>query len=141
MTVYGDIIGLDCKSNEANLIALEVSHNTLLKKLYCQGNDLRSLDISRNTHLIDLNCRDNKLSSLDVSNNTQLEELYCHNNNFTTAALDNIYCALPDRTGKTNGKILPIYNSSSANHATVLATNKTDTDDVRHGRLRVFRLY
>ena len=126
MTVYGDIIGFDCSRNGANLIALEVSHNTLLTKLYCQGNDLRSLDISRNTHLIDLNCRDNKLSSLDVSNNTQLEELYCHNNNFTTAALDNIYCALPDRTGKTNGKILPIYNSSSANHATVLATNKAN---------------
>ena len=126
MTVYGDLTGFDCSRNGANLIALEVSHNTLLKKLYCQGNDLRNLDISRNTHLIDLNCRDNKLSSLDVSNNTQLEELYCHNNNFTTAALDNIYCALPDRTGKTNGKILPIYNSSSANHATVLATNKAN---------------
>ncbi len=129
MTVYGDIIGFDCSRNGANLIALEVSHNTLLKKLYCQGNDLRSLDISRNTHLIDLNCRDNKLSSLDVSNNTQLEELYCHNNNFTTAALDNIYCALPDRTGKTNGKILPIYNSSSSDHATVLATNAQNAID------------
>jgi len=126
MTVYGDIIGFDCSKNGANLTALDLSNNTLLTKLYCQGNDLRSLDISRNTHLIDLNCRDNKLSSLDVSNNTQLEELYCHNNNFTTAALDNIYCALPDRTGKTNGKILPIYNSSSANHATVLATNKAN---------------
>ena len=126
MTVYGDIIGFDCSKNGANLTALDLSNNTQLTKLYCQGNDLRSLDISRNTHLIDLNCRDNKLSSLDVSNNTQLEELYCHNNNFTTAALDNIYCALPDRTGKTNGKILPIYNSSSANHATVLATNKAN---------------
>ena len=102
MTVYGDIINLDCAGNGANITAIDLSHNTQLTVL---------------------NCRNNSLNSLDISQNTQLEKLYCHGNKFTTATLDDIFCALPDRTGNTNGKIQPIFNSSSPNHATVLATN------------------
>ena len=102
MTVYGDIIGFDCSSNGANLTSLDPSHNT---------------------QLTELNCRNNSLNSLDISQNTQLEALYCHGNKFTTATLDDIFCALPDRTGKSYGWIQPVYNSSSSNHATVLATN------------------
>ena len=144
MTVYGDIIGFDCSSNGANLTSLDVSKNKQLKKLTCYGNrlttldvsqntkltvlschsnQLASLDVSKNTELDVLNCHYNKLNSLDISQNTQLETLYCSGNKFTTATLDDIYCALPDRTSETNGVIQPVYNSSSSNHATVLATN------------------
>ena len=144
MTVYGDIIGFDCSSNGANLTSLDVSHNTqltelscysnrltdldvskntALKRLFCELNRLSSLDISKNAALMVLNCHNNSLNSLDISKNTQLETLYCSDNNFTTATLDDIYCALPDRTGKSYGWIQPVYNSSSSNHATVLATN------------------
>jgi len=52
--------------------------------------------------------------------------LYCHGNKFTTAALDDIYCALPDRTSKENGLIEPVYSDTSSNHAIVLATNKAN---------------
>ena len=52
-----------------------------------------------------------------------MKELYCHSNNFSTQALDDIYCALPDRTGKDNGVIKPVFNSSSSYNDTVLATN------------------
>jgi len=55
-----------------------------------------------------------------------LKELSCHGNNFSTQALDDIYCALPDRTGNANGVVKPIENSSSPNLATVLATNKAN---------------
>ena len=102
MTIYGAITMFDCSKNGANLTAINVS---------------------KNTQLTVLNCRNNSLNSLDISQNTQLEALYCHGNKFTTATLDDIFCALPDRTGNTNGKIQPIFNSSSPNHATVLATN------------------
>ena len=124
ITVYGDIIGFDCSNNGANLTALDPLHNTELRLLSCHSNQLTSLDVSKNTELDRLNCANNKLNSLDVSKNTQLTQLYCYDNKFTTAALDRIYCALPDRTGNTNGVIQPVYNSSSSNHATVLATNK-----------------
>ena len=144
MTVYGDLTGFSCPNNGTNLTAidlsqntqltklicpnnrltsLDVSKNTRLEKLDCYRNNLGSLDVSKNTQLTYLNCFSNLLSSLDVSQNTQLTDLYCYDNNFTTAALDNIYCTLPNRTGKEYGGIYPVYNSSSSNHATVLATN------------------
>ena len=112
---------LDCYSNQ--LTSLDVSKNTQLEILYCYSNQLTSLDVSKNTQLTYLNCSSNPLSSLDVSKNTQLKRLWCYNNKFTTAAPDDIYCALPNRTGKEYGVIYPVYNSSSSNHATVLATN------------------
>ena len=123
MTVYGDIISFDCSNNGANLTALAPSHNTQLERLHCSGNQLSSLDVSHNTQLTLLDCHNNQLSSLDISHNTQLTGLYCYGNKFTTATLDDIYCALPDRTSETNGVIRPVHNSSSADHATVLATN------------------
>ncbi len=139
---------LDCSSNP--LSSLDVSKNTQLTKLICSNNRLTSLDVSKNTQLTSLDCYTNRLTSLDVSHNTQLETLYCsyntlssldvsqntkltglycYNNNFTTAALDAIYCALPDRTGKDNGLIEPVKNSSDPNHATVLATNAQNAID------------
>ena len=124
MTVYGDITSFKCCYNGANHNYLDVSHNTLLTKLWCNNNNLSSLNVSNNTELTELYCSENQFSSLDVSQNTQLQELICYGNLFTTAALDNIYCALPDRTGNTNGVIQPVKNASDPNHATVLATNK-----------------
>ena len=112
---------LECSYNQ--LTTLDISQNTLLTKLDCSYNQLTTLDISQNTQLTKLDCSNNKHTTLDISHNTQLEKLYCHGNNLSTQALDDIFCALPDRTGNTNGKIQPVYNSSSSNHATVLATN------------------
>ena len=129
MTVYGDIIGLDCRKNEKNITSIDVSRNTQLKFLYCCNNKLSSLDLSKNTELFVLNCNDNKLSRLDISKNTNLRALFCYGNNFSTQALDAIYCALPDRTGKDNGLIEPVKNSSDPNHATVLATNAQNAID------------
>ena len=144
MTIYGDITRFDCSGNGANLTAIDPSHNTQLEMLYCYSNTLSSLDVSQNTQLTLLSCKNNnlttldvngctqlkvlncsfnKLSSLHVSKNTQLTELYCYDNNFTTATLDDIYCALPDRTGKSYGVIQPVYSDTSSNLATVLATN------------------
>ena len=123
MTVYGDLTDFDCSGNGANVIALDPSHNTQLKWLYCSDNNLTSLDVSHNTQLEKLYCNKNQLTSLDVSKNTKLIGLYCYGNSFSTSALDDIYCALPDRTGKGNGVISPVKDSSDTNHATVLATN------------------
>ena len=123
MTIYGDIISFSCSENGANLTAIDVSKNTQLRLLGCSSNQLSSLDLSKNTELFLLSCSDNKLTSLDISKKSKLKEIYCYDNNFTTATLDDIYCSLPDRTGTTFVKIQPVYNSSSSNLATVLATN------------------
>ena len=123
MTVYGDMIMFRCSENGANLTAIDVSKNTQLRLLGCYSNQLSSLDLSKNTELFLLSCSDNKLTSLDISKKSKLKELYCYDNNFTTAALDDIYCALPVRQASDNARIQPVYNSSSSNLATVLATN------------------
>ncbi len=150
MTVYGDIKKFDCNNNENNVSGLDISHNMAIETLSCKGNNLSSLDVSQNAALTELNChtnnlssldvsqntalkmlscRSNNLSSLDVSNNTALKKLYCHGNNFTTEALDLLYCSLPDRSGLEAGWIEPIYNSSSANYSTVMASNKQNAID------------
>ena len=129
MTVYGDLKSFDCSKNGENLTALDASNNTQLMGLFCGNNNLSSLDVSKNTKLTVLSCFNNKLSNLDLSKNTQLRELFCYGNNFSTQALDAIYCALPDRTGKDNGLIEPVKNSSDPNHATVLATNAQNAID------------
>jgi len=129
MTVYGNLTGFNCYNNGANLTALDVSHNTQLTWLHCSYNNLTSLDLSHNTQLENLYCNKNQLTSLDVSKNTKLIGLYCHGNGFSTQALDDIFCALPDRTGKYNGVISPVKDSSDTNHATVLATNAQNAID------------
>ena len=109
--------------NDNKLTSLSIDHNILLKSFGCNNNLLSSLDVSKNTQLDILYCYTNRLTKLDVSKNTQLKRLYCHTNNFTTAALDDIYCSLPDRKGQTEGQIQPLFNASSADKSKVLATN------------------
>ena len=109
--------------NDNKLTSLSIDHNILLKSFGCNNNLLSALDVSKNTQLDILYCYTNRLTKLDVSKNTQLKRLYCHTNNFTTAALDDIYCSLPDRKGQTEGQIQPLFNASSADKSKVLATN------------------
>ena len=105
------------------LTSLDVSKNTNLQILNCRSNQLTTLDVSKNTELEWLYCFDNKLSSLDISKNIHLSLFYCYGNNFSTAVLDDIYCSLPDRKGKDEGKIDPAYNASSPDKDKVLASN------------------
>jgi Leucine-rich repeat (LRR) protein len=109
--------------NDNKLTSLSIDRNILLKSFGCNNNMLSVLDVSKNTQLDILYCYTNRLTKLDVSKNTQLKRLYCHTNNFTTAALDDIYCSLPDRKGQTEGQIQPLFNASSADKSKVLATN------------------
>ena len=109
--------------NDNKLTSLSVDHNILLKSFGCNNNLLSALDVSKNTQLDILYCYTNRLTKLDVSKNTQLKRLYCYGNNFTTDALDDIYCSLPDRKGQTEGQIQPLFNASSADKSKVLATN------------------
>ena len=84
MTVYGDIIGLDCHRNSDKITALDVSKNTQLAYLECPENNINSLDLSNNTQLTWLSCSDNLLTALDVSKNTQLTYLDCSLNELST---------------------------------------------------------
>ncbi|RRD56176.1 leucine-rich repeat domain-containing protein, partial [Tannerella forsythia] len=84
MTVYGDIISFDCATNETNLTAIDLVHNTLLKELFCYRNALTVLDVTSCTQLKILQCSANRLTTLDVSTCTQLESLGCGKNQLTS---------------------------------------------------------
>ena len=94
--VYGAIDQFTCYGNGKNLIALDVSQNVNLTKLYCYRNQLSSLDVSINLEYLD--CYENHLSSLDVSKNVNLEHLDCYKNQLSSldvsrnVKLAELYC-------------------------------------------------
>lgn len=98
---------LICSGNK--LTALNIRPHTALEELNCQQNKIIQLDLSQNTALKSLRCSDNRLTTLDLSANQSLELLQCYGNQLTAAALDRIYCALPDRTAKEPGELFPAW--------------------------------
>lgn len=98
---------LICSGNK--LAALDIRPHTALEELNCQQNKIIQLDLSQNTALKSLRCSENRLTTLDLSTNQSLELLQCYGNQLTAAALDRIYCALPDRTAKEPGELFPAW--------------------------------
>lgn len=107
MIIYGDIQKIKCHSNNENITGLDFQHNSEITSIVCS---------------------ENSISSLNVGNLTKLDNLTCYDNLFTTGALDSIYCALPDRTGLSTGRITPMFNTSGPNHNIVLATNSANAN-------------
>ncbi len=122
-----NLTSLNCYDNQ--IANLDVSTNVELSDLSCSTNLLSSLDVSRNVNLTSLFCSKNQLSDLDISKNTKLVKLNLYSNNFSTSTLNNIYCQLPDRTGKEKGLI---YMAAQVGEVTdellVRSTSKTITD-------------
>ncbi len=133
---------LNCHENQLTL--LDVSSCTSLKELICDRNQLTSLYVTGLASLTTLDCSINELTCLDVSSCTSLQELYCSenqltsldvssltslrilcllDNNFTAQALDEIYCALPQRKYLDEAKIIV---STSVDNPVVLTTNKSN---------------
>ena len=105
ITIYGDVKGLDCRSNGGNLTGLDISHNPSLQLLACPYNSL---------------------TRLDVEGIDSLKYLYCLGNPFTTQAFDDIMCALPERSG-TDGAILrPLQDGNDTNYAKFMAANSAN---------------
>lgn len=98
---------LICSVNK--LTTLDIRPNTAIEELNCHENKIIQLDLSQNTALKSLRCSENRLTTLDLSTNQSLELLQCYGNQLTAAALDRIYCALPDRTGKEPGELFPAW--------------------------------
>ena len=117
---------LICSGNK--LTALDIRPHTALEELNCQQNKIIQLDLSQNTALKSLRCSENRLTTLDLSANQSLELLQCYGNQLTAAALDRIYCALPDRTAKEPGELFPAWTDDlddipDPDKPKVLATN------------------
>lgn len=81
ITLRGDITNFTCESNK--LTMLDVSQNSTLKTLHCNGNDLTELNLTNNTELEELKCFSNNLTALNISQNSKLKRLYCSYNRLT----------------------------------------------------------
>ena len=122
-----NLTSLNCYDNQ--IANLDVSTNVALSDLSCSMNLLSSLDVSRNVNLTSLFCSKNQLSDLDISKNTKLVKLNLYSNNFSTSILNNIYCQLPDLTGKENGLIyMAAQVGKVIDELLVRSTSKTITD-------------
>ena len=61
------------------LTSINVSSNTLLSSLRCDGNALTELDVTLCTNLTDLTCCENQMNSLNLLHNENLTYLHCGN--------------------------------------------------------------
>ena len=77
--------------------------------MFCRDNQLVSLDVSKNTKLKRLFCSNNQLTSLDVSKNIELKSLQCDNNQFSETELNALFHTLCYHSGY-NGNII-IYGN------------------------------
>jgi hypothetical protein len=73
-----ELVDLVC---QGNLISnLDVTSNISLRWLYCDDNFLTDIDVSKNLELRTLGCSGNQLGNIDLSANIALEALLCNNN-------------------------------------------------------------
>ena len=79
---FNDLTVLDVTFNQ--LTEIDLSQNTELIELYCNGNQLTSLDVSHNLDLAYLWCEWNQLTELDLSENKHLTVLLTKGNLLTS---------------------------------------------------------
>jgi Leucine-rich repeat (LRR) protein len=114
---------LDCSENEF-IQQLDVSQNTLLKRLKCQFNNIEVLNVINNTELDTLLCNNNALSKLSIKNG-QNGNL----NVFNATSNPNLYCIEVDDVGVANTAIGWIKDDI-AEYNVDCSSRQTDIPDV-----------
>ncbi len=123
------------------LSSLNVTKNVNLTTLDCGWNSLSSLDVTKNVNLKWLFCEVNQLSSLDVSKNTKLKLLSIHGNNFSTSVLNNIYCQLPNRTGKERGTLRAINKRTNVEDEPLVMSSSTTITNAKNWAIQYDESY
>ncbi|WP_431166137.1 T9SS type A sorting domain-containing protein [Tenacibaculum halocynthiae] len=83
----------------SNLISLNITGATLLKRLHFTNSQISSLDLSKNLELTEVIINNNKITSLDLTKNSKITNLRCKNNLLTnlniTKCIDlpELYCS------------------------------------------------
>lgn len=111
---FANITILDCSGNPS-MGGLNITNNTLLTHLYCQGNNITTLNTSNNLALIELNCFNNNMSLPNIGLNTNLQILNCAQNSILSldlSALSSLSQLLCYASGITS---LNIQNGNNIN--------------------------
>lgn len=105
-------------------------------ELQISGNTAATaVDVSQNPGLQKFVCRNGLLTSIKISDKGNLEYFAFYNNKLDANAMSNILNSLPDRTGKTKGELLPVYNDGPQGNA---APTQADIDAAKAKNWDVF---
>ena len=131
--VYGNLEGFDCSSSTPSgpIRNINLKNAPRLKELYCYNNSIKQLDLLSNVDSLSyINCTNNLLTELDLSNCFKLSSFRAYGNNFSTSAIDDIYCSLPDRTGLSDkGNAILAYNDADPNYSNITNSNSNIAKD------------
>ena len=124
ITFYGDIKVLDL-DEWAGITTSMTLNNDVLEDFYIEG-VYTSLDFSGAPNIKILNVGGSNLRTIDISALDSLNEIGFSYANFSPSGIDSIYCALPNRTGLSVGKVYASNSTTDSNHPDVLLSNKTN---------------
>ena len=89
LVIYGDVAMLNCNNNRDNILAIDASNQSVLRKLYCFYNRLSTLNLQGCVALEELTCANNALETLDVTDCNLLTNLECNNNALVSLTANN----------------------------------------------------
>lgn len=115
---------LDCSENQLEQLSLYEQES--LVKLNCSFNNIATLDLSSCTKLEELACNSDEIVRVNIQGLSQLRDITCSGPNFTTAALNNLYCALPTRPN-TDGILYAEDSETSGSQKAILSSGSIAT--------------
>jgi hypothetical protein len=115
---------LQCDNNQ--ITVLDVTKLSNLKSLFCHRNNINELNVNGLDKIEWLWCEHNELTFLDVSTLTSILGLQCYGNPLDTQAIDDIYCAVPERESNSDSRLYIAYNDTDQNIEAILASNATN---------------
>lgn len=149
LTPCPNLISVSCQHNK--LTSIDLSNNSNIQYVYCgHNNNLSSLNVKNYSQLIELGCEHCQLQQLDLRgcrslsfvacNNNQitslmlpqessaLYEVDCYNNRLEDVMMDLFVQTLPNRTGKTAGKLYALTDDAYNEHNTCTTQNVSDAE-------------
>jgi hypothetical protein len=81
------LLFLFCEGNQ--LTSIDVSNCPLLQDFWCNNNQLTSINLTNNSALVTFFCSGNQLSNLNLSNKTSLTQVLCNHNELTSLNVNN----------------------------------------------------
>ena len=147
LTPCPNLISVSCQHNK--LTSIDLSNNSNIQYVYCgHNNNLSSLNVKNYAQLIELGCdhcqlqqldlrgcrslsfvacNDNQITSLMLpQESSALYEVDCYNNRLEDVMMDLVVQTLPNRTGKTTGKLYALTDDAYNEHNTFTSQNANE---------------
>ncbi len=96
--------------NDNDLVSLETSPLMELHTLDCSKNQIRELNISANTELTKITCSDNRINVLDLTENQAVQSVICNMNELTSILVPNCHALSELRIDNNSLSLLDVSN-------------------------------